>query len=446
MHLAINKLRTGNLNAILVVRGVVGVPARRDSNTLVVCDSVVNTCKYIAAYRALEDTVNGVVRMLTYCRGNRCSPIHNRVADVAERSACVAGLCASSRIISNSYGSMYVCRSMFSEIRVATHRLEVSIHFSINLEFLVGERTGYFACISVNVGDLTHINVNLQVVRPEVIFRPYRFSRIAGNLHIRIKVNNTNRYLCNRCITYLIVLAGTSKCDRSRVGFSVDRIACRETVCQYHLVKYPMVYAVKVNYRFYLLNCFNIRCIKVHPENRTEIKSVFVYKRGVSGCQRYSRSFHTGFNFHETNDRGFVAGIIINLELNAMEAVSNGNIVDRHLSVCQRARYFHAVNVRLGRRCVQAGIVVQRMLRACAVCSVGCFCNVGRHIQQVACCHTTIVFSKVLIAILIVENYRLKDGSLAVFNYLGVVNRDIVNVIRERSVDRTVVCPENIVN
>ena len=283
-------------------------------------------------------------------------------------------------------------------------------------------------------------------MRPEVVFCPNRFSVVARNLHICIKINDTDGKICKNCFTSLIALTRSGERDGSRIGFFINSIGGGEVFVYDHMFQLPMVYVVKINYRINGLNRFNFGSNHIHPKDRTKIESVFLNESRIGGYKLDCGGFYARIHIKQADDGGFIACVIVNLELDAVEAVGNRQIRNGNLAVFIYERYFHAIHISFRRRCIEAGIVVQGMLCTRSVKSVGCFGNVCNYIEFIILYGEHVMLAHIHFDTIVVDNHGLKNGSFTVFYRFRIVYCYIVYVVGERTVDRAVGLPQNIVN
>ena len=199
-----------------------------------------------------------------FCCGNGGSPLYRRVTFRTEGSAGISVLGTSRSFIIQCNRSVNVGCQVFCPISLV-HTVMVCIHFGINMEFFIGEYIESRACIAVNKGDFTLINIHLHILRPEFKVCPYSCCCLARNSHIIVKVNNTNRNLGKNSFSGHIIITCTGNGDISGICFSYDRVFSSETFGKLHMVKLPMVYIVQINYCRNGLDCFNLVRFKIHP-------------------------------------------------------------------------------------------------------------------------------------------------------------------------------------
>ena len=189
IHLTINKMRAYQCHPIFIIRSIIVTPTIQNSNTINVSLAVgVNTIEQFATSYASQLTGNNLVYVSSY--RNNSTPINYRIANCAISSTSVTCFGTSCSLIIKHYWSMNVCcASLCLECRIR----ECCLKFSINAEFLIRECADNIRSITVNISNLTHVNINLNVVWPETIGVPICFRIISFNLNIGIKINYTNR-------------------------------------------------------------------------------------------------------------------------------------------------------------------------------------------------------------------------------------------------------------
>ena len=207
------------------------------------------------------------------CRFGYSSPFNNRVAFFAESSAAITILGTVSSFIGKSYGCVNMGGTVFRKVNLIHSRI-CCIHFRINMEFFVREHAKHIALVAVNISDNTHINIHLHILSEEVICSPIGFGSKSGYFDIGIKIKDAYWYFCKNCRARLGVFSGSCKFYNCRICFFIYCVISGKSFCQFHIIELPVVYAIKVNYRFYRLYGINIGCLKVHPINRTERNSI----------------------------------------------------------------------------------------------------------------------------------------------------------------------------
>ena len=293
---------------------------------------------------------------MTGCGIGNFTPFYGRVAFIAEGTALIAGRRAGGSDFTDRNGRMNVGRSVLDKIGFVD-RLVGGIHFGIHVEFFVGEG----GLGTVNVGDKTHVNVHLHILREEVVGSPVGLSRETGYLDIRIEVEDTDGERCQNGLASLRIGARTGDSEGSRVGFLVDRIISGEAFSQYHVLELPVVDTVQVDHGLYGLNGFDVGCFEVHPVDRTKVNSV---EGRICGNEAERRIFLAGFNLDHTDNDGFVARVITNFEFNSVITVGNLVVLDGDHAVFKGTVDCNAVDVSLCGSGVQAGNVIKRLFDA----------------------------------------------------------------------------------
>ena len=309
------------------------------------------------------------------------------------------------------------------------------IHLCINMELFVGEG----ACCTVGMSNKAHINVHLHILCKEVVFSPIGLCSKAGNFDIRIEVENTNGKHSQNSLAGLTGRSSTGERDGSRIGFLSNGIVCCKAICQYHVIKLPMVYTVEIDNGFYRLNALDFVCHEVHPINRAEGDSV---KSGICGNKRKSRIGRTGLNLNNADNNRLVACIITNFKLNTVISVCNLITVCGNLAVGKGACNLNAINVNLCGRSVQAGNVIKKLLNAHSV-SQSCLVSYGsREVKNIVCCSYNIAFYKRGFAIKI---YLVKYRIFSIVNCFGIVYGKAIQIVCIRTVYSTVGLPQDII-
>ena len=448
VHLTIDEVGASQHYAVLVIVCLNTFnfnPTICSSNTIVIGHTIdVCTVEQFTAHSTGQLAVNHLKIVICYSR-NGCTPVYNRITYFTEGSAGIA-VGTGFSLVGKSHRRVNVRATMLRKVRVAAHGLEVGVHFRIHTEFFIGEGIQNIAEIAVYIGDLTHINVHLQVVRPEVVGCPYGCCIIAGNVHIRIKVDDPNRKLRENCLAGRIIRASTSDCNGRCVGFFVNSIRCIKAVCQNHVIQFPVVYTVQVDHSFNRLNGFDVGRNQIHPEHRTKVQSVLFNQGRIVGNNLNGRSLYTGFHLENADHGSLVACIVVNFKLYAMITVCNCNIGNGQITVHVFAIYLYTVNVGLGRSQIETGIVCQRVLGTGTVCSVCCISNRNSNVQHVIRSGDNAVLVHILLCTVDIHHDSFKDGSFTVVYYFRIVYSNVVDVVGEGTINRTIGRPKNIVD
>ena len=361
------------------------------------------------------------------CR-NSSAPINNGITNFAVSSAGVTRLGAGCRNIVNSNRSMNVCgSSLCLEFRIR----ESSLKFCINAKFLVRECAENIRGIAVNISDLTHINVNLYVIRPESVGIPIGFCGITFNVNVSIIVYYTNRKCCKYSRTGLSILSGTCDNDRSSVIFYVDRIFCGKAICQDHIIKLEVVSVVKIDNCLYRLNGFDLVCVHIHPVNRTAIK---IIKSRICGNELNRRCIYTGSHLDESDNNRLITHIITDLKLNTVNTISNCNVANSHSAVCKGYRNLNTVNVSLCACSVQAGCV--------GLSSI--FCNSSSYGKHTTFSCNSLILFKCDTCIITCKLNLAKYRSFSILYCIREVSGNVINVNGLQAVYSTVCLPKSI--
>ena len=146
------------------------------------------------------------------------------------------------------------------------HIGHAGIHFRIHMKFFIREST----CMPISMRNKPHVDIHLHVLRPERIFRPISFCGITRNLNIGIKVKNTDRKLRQNCCSDLSIFSCTGNSDGSSVSLCIDCILRSKSFRKYHMIQFPMVHIIQINYGRHRLDRFNCCRFQIHPVNRTK--------------------------------------------------------------------------------------------------------------------------------------------------------------------------------
>ena len=323
---------------------------------------------------------------------------------------------------------MNVCGTFFCLV-CCIHTCRGAIKFGIYAEFLVGECAENVGSIAFNVSDLTHINVNLEVIRPELICVPICFCGITVDVNIGIIIDYSNGQCCKCYCSGLSIITCTGNNDGSSIVFFINRIGSGKSVSQYHMIEFKMVTVVQIDNSLYRLNGFDLVCVHVHPINGTAVKFI---KSRVCGNNFNSRSVNIGLNFDKSDYNRLVAHIIANFKFNTVDTVCNSYIADGHFAVCESNRNFNAINIRLGRRVVKAGSIGLGSI----------LCNLCRYGEKVAGGYSSFVLIENGGKIVARKLYCAKNRSFSVINCIGEVCGDIINIYSLETVDSAIFLPK----
>ena len=306
---------------------------------------------------------------------------------------------------------------------------EAGLKLGINAELFVRERTKNVRSITVNIGDLAHINVYLKVVRPEAIVEPIRYCIISINFNIGIIVDYANRKRCKSSRAGLIIVAGTYNYDSGSIVFFINVIGRGEALSQFHMIKFPMVAVVEVYYKLNCLNCFDVGSVYVHPVKRTAIETV---KSRISRNYLNGRCIHAGLNLDKSDYHRLIAHIVSNFKLNAMNTVCNCNLRNGHSTIRICNRNLYTVNISLSTVEIKAGCIGLG----------GIFCNKRRNSEKIALSYGGLILLKHDRRIVTCKLYLAKDRSLSVINSIRVVYGDVVDIYSLKTVDSSVCLPK----
>ncbi len=125
------------------------------------------------------------------CSRSSGTPIHYGITNCTVGTACVSFLCTGSYLVFYCFFSMNMTSTSLSLVG-GIHMLRVSIHLCIYTKLIIRESIENIGCISVNIGDFTHININLNVLWPEVKGIPICLCCITLCLQICVIIYNTD--------------------------------------------------------------------------------------------------------------------------------------------------------------------------------------------------------------------------------------------------------------
>ena len=389
-----------------------------------------------------DDVLAGDLIIVTRS-GDHSSPLHGRITDVAPGSADVAGLGAGGSLILNGVRSMDVGGALLVAVS-NVHIGGVGVDLGVHPELLVGEGVQHVSLVIVHVGNDTHVDVDLQVVRPQLIGLPVGLGGVAGDLHIRVKGNDADGKLCQNSLAGLTVDAGTADGDGRGIVLLINRILSGEALCQLHVIQLPVVGTVEVDDGGNLLNGLDIGSDHIHPVNRAAQQTV---QGSVGGNHVDGGGVHTRLDLDETDLDSLVAHLIADLELNAVVTVGDRQIGDLDLTVLVGAIHLNTVHVSLHGLGVDAGVVVQRSLLTGSGHALGALGHVGGDIEDVGGSGNDLSLLHLQIgAVCLVEEDLIEHRSLAVHDSVGIVNGEAIQIVGHGAVDGTVVHPQGVVD
>ena len=371
------------------------------------------------------------------------TPIHDGCADVAPSSAGVASLGTSGLLILHSMGSMNVGGALLVAVG-NIHVGGVGVDFGIDLELLVGESVQRVGVIAVHIRDNTLVDVNLQVVGPELVGLPEGLGGVAGDLHICVEGYDADRQLGQDSLTGLIVDTRTADGNGSGVVLFVDGVLSGKALSQHHVIQLPMVNTVQIDYGIHLLNGLDIGSDHIHPEHRAAQQTVQsrIGRHHVNGG-----GIHTRLDLNETDLHGLVAHHVADLELHAVVSVGHSQIGNLDLTVFIGALDLNAVHVSLSRLGVDPGVIVQGSLFARSGHALDALSHVGGYVQNVGGGgHDLALLHLQSGAACLVEVDLIEHGSLAVHDGVGIVNGKAIQIVGHGAVDGAVIHPQGVID
>ena len=365
--------------------------------------------------------------------GDGGAPVDHGITACAEGSAGVAGLCAGGLLICDGSRGMDMGGAMCGEVCLV-HVGHGGIHLGIHMELLIGEGAG----AAVHMGDLTHVNIHLHILCPELVSSPVGLGGVAGYLDVSIEVDDTDGQLCQNSIAGLGIDAGASDSDGGGVCLLCDGILSREAVSQIHVVQLPVVDVIQVNHSGDRLDGLDVGGLQVHPVDGAEGDSV---QSSISWNHLDGGSIVAGLDLDHTDDHGLVACVVADLKLHAVITVCHSGIGGHH-ATRKGGRNFNAVNVNLSSCRIQAGSIVQGNIVLVGILLGGGISHSHGQCQFVAGSGDHITLNQSgTIDVGLIEN-----GVLSVLNSLGVVNSEVIQIVGVVAVDRAVLCPQHVVD
>ena len=140
---AVDCINTCYLFAVYIV--VIAVPTVCGGDAILIFLTIRPlTCEQFTARCTLKNAVNNFIAM-SRC-GNSCAPVNYRIADFAERSACVARFCAGSGFVGDCVCCMDMstipCIVICLTFGGGNHILRHLVHLGVDLRTFTGECIG----------------------------------------------------------------------------------------------------------------------------------------------------------------------------------------------------------------------------------------------------------------------------------------------------------------
>ena len=360
--------------------------------------------------------------------GNVSTPVNDGIADCAVGAAGIAVLGAGGSQIGNSGRSMDVSGATLC-LKGRIHDTGGNVHLGVHAELLVGEHAQDSRLIAVNIGNLTHIDIDLQVVRPEIVGIPIGLGSVAINEDIRIVVDHADGQSCQSSRAGLGVLTGTGNGDGSGVVLRVNGVLSGEAIGQNHVIQLPMVGVVEIDHGLDRLDGLDVGSIQVHPVERTAVQTI---EGGISGDKLNGRSVNAGLDIDETDNNRLIAHVIGDLELHTVHTVCDRDIADGHTAVVVGNLDLDTVNICLCGSNVQAG----------SVGLSGILLDGSHDGQQIAGHGHGAVLLQFNLKIVHRHGNFTENGGLSIIYRVGEVSGDVVDIDREGTVDGTVGLPQ----
>ena len=426
--LAVQALKGGRVEVIPGVTNLNPATGQRTGDGIVSLLADGHQTGGIGLSTALADqlAVNSFISMA----GSRHSstPAYYGVTDFAESTAGIARLNTVNRLVFHGHRSMDMASAAFFLVN-RIHSGNGSVHLMINAELLVGENAQHFGSVVGNIGDFTHIHINLQVLGPELEGIPVGLCSVAFHLDIGIVIEDTDGQRCNDSLTSLLIDTGTGNGNSSGIILGIDGVGTGEAGSQFHMIQFPVVDTVQVDLSGNRLNGLNVGSLQIHPVERAAIQTV---QSGILGNQLNSGCILTGLDINQTDHNGLVTHVVSNFKLDAVDTVSHSHIVDGHSAVGISNINLDTVHISLGRSGIQTG----------GIGLGGVFSHGSRNAQHVGGSGNRIVLLHADCTVVGHQAYSTEDGCFTVIHCIGEVSGDIINVDGVGSVDSTVSLPQ----
>ena len=152
-----------------------------------------------------------------------------------------------------------------------------------------------------------------------------------------------------------IVLTRSGDHDRCNVLVILNGISRREARRNTHVVELPAAHVVEVNVDHNGLDLLHVCRNNVRIPDRTELDLI---ERRIVRSDLHGGQAGIGLDIDRADHGSIVPLPIADRKLDMMHTVCKHGIRNRHDTVFESARSFHAVDVCLGRGGIQTGIIV----------------------------------------------------------------------------------------
>ena len=342
--------------------------------------------------------------------GSSCAPFHNGVTFGAEGAAGVTVFGTGSGLVFQSLRSMLMPAGFFRS--AGSHTGKVGEQFGIHLD-RCHSKGGLCA---IGKAYLAQPGRQLNVDGANIRFLPHLLSGIFSVLHAA-GFPGADRQLCQHSLAAEGNFTGSGNGNGRVVGCFIDAVSSAEALRQFHVIQLPCVLAVQIDNSGNALNFFNGGSLYIQPIYRTDGQfigiGIFRYNAD-RGCGRASGQHDLALGI------AHIAHIVADLDTDGMRAVGQSNIADRNIafrSTADATGKLNAVNINLGRRCIQAGIIRFGGIIAC----------LDHECHGISGDRLTIDSSGSIRAMVGYAN-GFKDGSFPVRYRSGVIKGKVVNV------------------
>ena len=285
---------------------------------------------------------------------------------------------------------------------------------------------------AVGEGDKALVHIQSQIVAPELMGGPVLRSSLARDMNVVVIVKHAHGDLSEDRAAGLIIFAGAGKGNRCRIGILINRVFRSEAICEYHVIKLPVVDHVQVNHGLHGLDILDGSCLQIHPVNGAEEDPI---EARISRNQLEGRRSIAGLNLEDADHDRSVARVVGDLKSDAVIAVGNRHIGSGHHAAGVAGVDLNAVDENLCGGGVDAGGIGQRMGNLVGINLLRRISHVGGKGQDVGSRGADLVLDERSA----VHIDLIEFGLFSVVNRLRVVHGKVVQIERVGSDNRLAV-------
>ena len=320
-----------------------------------------NAVNIVICFAAIVTSVNTIYGSIERMSGslNYSTPINYGVANFTEGSAGITCFCTGSCYIVHGHSRMNM-NTIFSveKLSIRDTRRGVSPKFRINLYVISAKKN--FRAVSKGQRSLNIVGLYNSIISK--VFAPCDFRSEILTVNSRSLVlfplPCTNGERRNSTCTDDITFSNTSNCNCCdlihRIG-CINNICSFKSLCNRHMIQFPLTEVVQVNRKFYLvgqLYICNINIKVIERTNQDSVKSSVVGNYTCSGCIRVCCNLDLSTDFCK------IAVRIFYCKCNCMCAICQAHIGKNNFSVDVFARHRITVDVSLSTCGVYANCIV----------------------------------------------------------------------------------------